>query len=705
MSMSLSAKENETTRASLELLYHISRELASALDLRTVLERVLFQSMRSTKAIRGSIIVMDDNGRPVESAVIAGDQVMDRNTQRLRATLDRGLAGWVLQNKQPALIKNTSQDERWMRQDYEVVDSEVDSKSAVSAPLNVRERVVGVITLVHPQPNFFTEDHLALVQAIADQAGIAVLNARLYAESQRQVKVMTAMAETAAVVNASLNLEDVFMRILDKIMQGLSVQAVCLALLDPGQEALVVRAAKGWVKPQANKAVIKLGQGIAGWVAKEGRPLIIHDVIKDERYDPETAERTGLPVNAIACAPLRYRGQVIGIIEAINPKDSTFDTDAHLLLTGIGSLAGTAVHHARLFERLQAAHQSYRELFDDSIDPILVSNNTGQILEANRQAVVVSGYDKETLLSMSIAQLHSLDLELVGEKYEKIIPQKPISYESRLRSQSGLELPIQVYVRKVTIEGSLLIQWICRDITERKNLDSMRDDLISMIYHDLRSPLANVVSSLDILTTMLPDDDLTMGSLVNIALRSTERIQRLTNSLLDMSRLQAGQPVGNRQFYDMLPILQEAFVLVKPVAENKQQQAAATLPERLPQVYVDADMIRRVVVNLLENASRYSPTGSLIQLGAREEASQVRFWVQDNGPGIPATEHERIFSKFARLGTREPNSKGLGLGLAYCRLAVEAHQGKIWVESQPGSGACFIVTLPIAQPDTNLDNT
>src|SRR4030067_640416 len=101
--------EDTTTRASLELLYHVSRELASALDLRTVLERVLFLSMRSTNAIRGSIIVMDDHGRPVESAVIAGDQVMDRNTQRLRATLERGLAGWVLNNKQAALINNTSQ--------------------------------------------------------------------------------------------------------------------------------------------------------------------------------------------------------------------------------------------------------------------------------------------------------------------------------------------------------------------------------------------------------------------------------------------------------------------------------------------------------------------------------------------------------------------------------------------------------------------
>ena len=701
--MSQEYKETETTRASLDLLYHISREFASALDLRTVLERVLFLSMRNVHAIRGSIIVLDDNGRPVESAVIAGDQVMDRNTSRLRATLDRGLAGWVVRNRQAALIMNTSKDERWMLQQYEVADENVDSKSAVSAPLMVRERLVGVITLVHPQPNYFSEEHFALVQAIADQAGIAVLNARLYAESQRQVKVMTALAETAAAVTASLNLEDVLVRILDQIAQALSVQAVCLALLEPGQDLMLVRASKGWFKSQTSKTTIQLGQGIAGWSAKEGRPLIVNEAFKDPRYDQETQLRTGLDIRAIACAPLKYRGQVIGVIEAINSKDGMFDNDAHLLLTGIGNLAGTAIRHAQLFERLQAAHQSYRELFDDSIDSIFISDYQGKVLEANRKAILASGFSKDTLREMKIGQLHTIDQDQVGAEYENVTSQDAISYESRLRTHSGHDLPIQVQVRQVNIEGSILLQWIMRDITERINLDSMRDDLISMIYHDLRSPLANVVSSLDILISMLPEDDATMGSLVNIAMRSTERIQRLTNSLLDMSRLEAGQPVGNRQSYIPLPMLQEALDLVKPVAENKQQHLTSLLSNSLPRVYIDVEMIRRVVVNLLENASKYSPSGSIIQLGAIVEGNSVRIWIQDDGPGIPVTEHERIFHKFTRLGSREPINKGLGLGLAYCRLAVEAHQGRIWVDSEPGKGSCFNFTLPIAPKDSELD--
>ena len=203
-------------------------------------------------------------------------------------------------------------------------------------------------------------------------------------------------------------------------------------------------------------------------------------------------------------------------------------------------------------------------------------------------------------------------------KISKIYPlNPPSSTKSRLRTKSGHELPIQVYVRPVSLEGSELVQWILRDISERKNLDSMREDLISMIYHDIRSPLANIVSSLEILDTLVPEEDETIPSLVRIALRSTERIQRLTNSLLDISRLEAGQPVGNRQHCQLLPILLEAYELMNPVAENKKQQIDTIFAPDLPWIYADADMIRRAIVNLLENASKYSPLEKIIQMGAK----------------------------------------------------------------------------------------
>ena len=114
-------------------------------------------------------------------------------------------------------------------------------------------------------------------------------------------------------------------------------------------------------------------------------------------------------------------------------------------------------------------------------------------------------------------------------------------------------------------------------------------------------------------------------------------------------------------------------------------------------VSVDADMIRRVLTNLLENAVKYTPAGSQIYVGAREEAGAVLMWVQDTGPGIPLSERERIFDKYTRLHGKS-GTRGLGLGLAFCRMAVQAHGGRIWVEDGPEGGACFKFTLPVSDP-------
>lgn len=692
--------EVETTRASLELLYHISRELTTALDLRTVLQRVVFLSMRTVGAISGSIIVMDDNGRPVESAIITGEQVHDHTTQRLRITLEKGLAGWVVRNRQAVLVADTSRDDRWLPRQYET-EERTGPRSAVSAPLLVHDRLAGVMTLVHHTAGFFTPEHLALVQAIADQAGIAVLNARLYADSQRQARVMTALAESAATITGSLKLEDVLLNILEKISQALRVEAVSLALIDVENGELVFRAATGWRRNEDFYNHLKLGRGIAGWVALEGRGVVVPEVAKDTRFDSETNLRTGLDTRAVACAPIRYRGEVIGILEVLNPTEKTFNPDALLVLTGIGSLAGSAIRHAQLFENLQAAHQRYRELFDDSIDPILITDREGSILEANRQAIKLSEFDADTLLHMNIRQLHTVDEEQTGEQFETLSSGNTLSYESLLRPHGQHNIPIQVYVRQIKSEGEPRIQWFLRDVTEHKNLDRLRDDLTSMIYHDLRSPLANVVSSLDVLDTMLADhEDPTLQSLVAIASRSTERIQRLTSSLLDINRLEVGQTVGVRHPAGVEALITEAKETVQTIAENKNQTIVVSFPPQLPPVLVDDDMIRRVITNLLENAIKFSTSAGQIDVGGEQDGDWMRLWVQDYGPGIPVSEQERIFDKFSRLeSTSLP--KGFGLGLAYCRLAVQAHGGRIWVESEPGKGARFTLTLPVA-PESPL---
>ncbi len=521
------SQDPPTERASLELLYHTSREFASALDLKTVLQRVLYLSVQYAGAMNGSIIVFDEHGAPVDSALIHGNQFRDHNTHQLRVILDSGLAGWVARTRTATLVLDTSQDERWLRRPDDLPD-QTGPKSAVSAPILAQDQVVGVITLVHPQPGTLTNDHLELLQTIAGQAGVAI-------------------------------------------------------------------------------------------------------------------------------------------------------------------------HHAQLYQSLQAAHRRYRELFEDSVNPIFVTDWQGAMIEANRVALGSSGLDEEKLQQYNILDIHAINWEAVGENFAGLQNGSTATYESYLNNTLGNRIPVQVQVRQILIDNQPHLQWILRDITERKDLDQLREDLASMIYHDLRSPLSNIVSSMDILDTLL-EGDTSSGprALVNIALRSTERIERLTEALLDISRLEAGQPVVERQWVAPQALLIDAYDAILPIALNKKQIVEMIVPESLPQVWVDNDMIRRVFINLLENAVKYTPYEGTLKAGIIQEQDAVEFFVEDTGQGIPEEDQQRIFNKYTRLQTN-PGLKSLGLGLAFCRLAVEAHGGKIQVHSVPGKGSRFSFQLPVIE--------
>ena len=159
--------ENSTARTSLELLYNVSRELTSALELNAVLEKVINLSMENVGALNGSIIVMDSTKTPIEGILCVGDKQIKNATKQLAATLNDGLAGWVIQNQQGALIADTSQDERWLKRPDDEAN-QTGAKSAVCVPLVAHQNLVGVMTLVHPVPHSFSTEHLELIQAIAE---------------------------------------------------------------------------------------------------------------------------------------------------------------------------------------------------------------------------------------------------------------------------------------------------------------------------------------------------------------------------------------------------------------------------------------------------------------------------------------------------------------------------------------------------------
>jgi PAS domain S-box-containing protein len=685
----------DRSRALLELLINVSRDVATALDLRTVLQRLIFAALQYVGGERGSIVVLDDQGKPIDATIVHGRQLHEHTAMQLRDTVERGLAGWVVQNRKAVLVPDTSKDERWLRRADDSED-QTGAKSAICVPLMARERMVGVLTLVHSVPNVFEEEHLELMRTIADQASVAVLNARLYTESQRTARVMSALAEGAAAMNTSLEMQDVWRRTLNQTMQALQVETVALALIDNLTNELVFRAAAGLNSGNIPGRRVPEGIGLASLVVDEAHGVIVPNAGQDGRFS-EADKFGGIQIQALALAPIQSHGKVIGVLEAINPISGAFDPDAMLVMTGLGSLAGSTIQNAQFMERLQQAHRHYRELFEDSVDPILITDWEGRILEANRRAAAISGFDSDQLHRMSIDQLHNVDAGRTGRKFELLKLNSECSYESVLHLKNGGTVPVEVHARRVEFEEADSAQWILRDITARKELDALRDDMTAMIYHDLRSPLGNIVSSLDMMSSFLPEKEGTLRSMLNIANSSTARIQRLINSLLDISRLESGQQILEQKPVDPIALMVEAIRDVQPSLNGRNQTLERKSSTVLPLIYVDVDMIHRVLINLLENASKFTPVEGRIEIGAETNGTNVKYSVRDNGPGISAADHERIFEKFTRLRGGKERASGLGVGLAFCKLAVAAHGGQLGLESEVGKGTTFWLTLPVAQ--------
>jgi len=515
----------DATQASLELLYNISRELTSSLNLHNVLSRVLFLFTKNVGAERGSLIVLDEEQNPVEGAIVLDGQLDPHKAEQLQATLDQGLAGWVVQNKEPVLISNTAEDDRWLhRPDDE--ENRTGAKSAICIPLLVQNELVGVFTLVHPEINFFSEEKMTLLQTIAGQAGIAIYNARLY-------------------------------------------------------------------------------------------------------------------------------------------------------------------------NSLQATNRRYYQLFEDSLTPIIITDRQGHILEANRLAIQFLGASLQNLERHNILELHWADVDALGDDCRNVQQENTVTYESQLYPLEGDSIPVEMHVRQVNIAGHENLQWIVEDITQRKKLETLRNDLTAMIYHDLRSPLSNIISSLELLPAVAPDEFSPMlAPVLSITKRSTERMQRMIRSLLDINRLETGQRITDPSPVLPRELLGDAISTVEPIAAHKNQSIQMEVGKDLVQIKVDADMIKRVLINLLENASKFTPINENISAGAEMKTPDcIRFWVQDSGPGIPKNIQEEIFNKFTTYASPDL-PKGIGLGLAFCKLAVQAHGGKIWVESEPERGSRFFFQIP-----------
>jgi signal transduction histidine kinase len=220
-----------------------------------------------------------------------------------------------------------------------------------------------------------------------------------------------------------------------------------------------------------------------------------------------------------------------------------------------------------------------------------------------------------------------------------------------------------------------------------------------MIVHDLRNPLGAISTALDLLKQVPVAEAETeyVTAVMGTMGQSIHRLQYLVDTLLDIARLEEGVTLW-LQPLDLHALLEELVAEEHLLARTSGVTLENQVPVDLAAIMADPDVLRRVMFNLLDNALRFTPAGGQVWVEARPDADAIRVEVLDTGPGIPPEEQTRIFEKFTQIQGRAASQRGSGLGLAFCRMAVEAHGSRIWVEDGPGGkGSRFVFTLPQAQ--------
>ncbi|VAW41547.1 Two-component system sensor histidine kinase [hydrothermal vent metagenome] len=299
-------------------------------------------------------------------------------------------------------------------------------------------------------------------------------------------------------------------------------------------------------------------------------------------------------------------------------------------------------------------------------------------------------YKKNALLSLPIFQDDQLlgVINITDKLGDKDLLQEDITYLLDFSSMIISTLVQQRLHQQLRRQKDTLRQ----KNKELKRQESLRDELYKMLIHDLKAPLAEVVANLDIMSYSISEEN---REFLAAAQMSCDRAVRMANNLVAINKLEDGKLVPCPEEVHPKALLEEALSALRGLAQIKNVELILTAAEELPVVYVDRILILRVLQNLLTNALGYTTPGTRITAGCNylRADGEVEFFVQDEGPGLAEDRQDKIFEKYSRLSDKQDALVGTGLGLYFCRLAVEVHKGKIALTSKPGEGCRFYFLL------------
>lgn len=346
-------------------------------------------------------------------------------------------------------------------------------------------------------------------------------------------------------------------------------------------------------------------------------------------------------------------------------------------------------------DQLSRSESRLRMLIETLPVGFLVLNENGSVEQANQTYKQSFRYTDEQLAGMIVDQLLP-KLELYCVSYQEVIcPTDTRTIETNALTGDGIEVPVEVSLRRWELPEGPRILVAAKDITERRKVERMRQDFVAMVTHDLRSPLTSIQLFQQLLRTeafdRLPE---TLQETLGAADRSVIRLLNLVNDLLDLEKLEAGLLRLNIAQTRLSSVINRSMEGVETLATENAIKIQVKRNDA--EIVVDEDRLIQVLVNLLSNAIKFSPVNSPVELDAKtDELEWLEISVRDYGRGIPQSEQSVIFERYHQIDPSDVSERrGTGLGLSICKGIVEQHGGTIGVESQPGTGSRFWFRIP-----------
>ncbi len=390
--------------------------------------------------------------------------------------------------------------------------------------------------------------------------------------------------------------------------------------------------------------------------------------------DHEAVERRE---NLVGIA-IRCRGRPVGNLYLADKETGEFTVEDIRLAAALADRVGSLIEAARLYQLEALGHSWLQEVIDQLPDGVVVSHASGTVISANRAA---RGLDVDAHEALSRAVFRR---EVTSNRELEI--KRP---DGRVRIVLANATPI--WSHDGAFDGAVAV---FQDVTELKDLERQREQWISIVAHDLRQPLAVISLAAQMAARHAASSKVTAHALQRIV-ASCQRLERMTNDLLDASRLEAHRLTVERTAIDLGELVRD--IVGRASAVTRGSAVELTIREPLPAVEVDAGRIEQILFNMLSNAAKYGEPGAVIRVAVEEVSGSVEVAVTNRGAGIAPDELPRLFSRFERTRSGRKSRDSIGLGLYITKGLVEAHEGRLWVESKPNEETTFRFSLPISR--------